>query len=256
MEGQYLETLTWDEAEAALKRYPVLLLPLGAGCKEHGLHLPLNTDAILAEKLTRRLVERCPVLALPALSYGYYPAFVEYPGSAHVRREAFRDTVVDIAKSFARHGARRFYVLNTGISTNWGLEPARQALAEDGIVMEYTDLHETAREAIASVKQEAAGTHADEIETSKLLYLAPEVVRMERARKDLHAEERPGPLTRDPNKKRGLYSPTGAWGDPTLASAEKGRVVFEAAVEELAAFLARFAKPEYRPAPVRAKYMP
>jgi len=69
---------------------------------------------------------RLPVVALPGIPYGYYPAFLEYPGSVSLRREVFRDVVVDICSSISRHGPGKFYVLNTGVSTNWSLEPARR----------------------------------------------------------------------------------------------------------------------------------
>jgi len=64
-----------------------------------------------------------------------------------------------------------------------------------------------------------------------MLYIAPEVVRMELAVPELAADRRRG-LTRDPAG-AGVYSTSGAWGDPTLATAEKGRVFVEAMVREI-----------------------
>ena len=74
-------------------------------------------------------------------------------------------------------------------------------------------------------KRESAGTHADEIETSMMLYIAPESVQMKKAARDINPDQ-PGGLTRDARGK-GIYSPTGAWGDPTLATREKGEAVVE-----------------------------
>jgi creatinine amidohydrolase len=82
------------------------------------------------------------------------------------------------------------------------------------------------------VQQQKEGTHADEIETSMMLYIAPDTVRMSKAQKDVHPR-RPGGLTRDPNATDKIYSPTGAWGDPTLATREKGRILTEAAVQAI-----------------------
>ncbi len=67
------------------------------------------------------------MLVLPTLQYGYYPAFLEYPGSVSLSLETMRDTVVEICRSHARHGARRFYALNTGISTLRALATRRGA---------------------------------------------------------------------------------------------------------------------------------
>ena len=230
--GRYLEYLSWKEAEAALKETPLVLLPLGARLKEHGPHLPLNNDWIMAEYLTKRVLDEVAVLALPTVQYGYYPAFVEYPGSINIGRDTFRDFMADICRSVCRFGPKKVYVLNTGISTNKALEPARQLLAKEGIVMEYTLLTEATAEAEKKVKQEPEGTHADEIETSMMLYMAPEIVRMKLAVRDIHPNH-PGPLTRDEHATQGVYSPSGVWGDATLATREKGKIITEALVAHL-----------------------
>jgi creatinine amidohydrolase len=241
MLGCYLETLTWSEAERALREYPVVVLPIGARTKEHGLHLPLNNDWRMAEYLAGRVVERCRALVLPTLQYGYYPAFLEYPGSVSLSLETMRDTVVEICESLARHGARRFYALNTGISTLRALEPAAEALASERLAFAYTDLGRASATVEAEVVTQAAGTHADEVETSMMLYIAPETVHMELAAPDVHPAKLPGPLTRSPDPERGIYSATGAYGDPTAATREKGERIVEAVVSHIVGFLDEFA---------------
>ncbi|HWE02275.1 MAG TPA: creatininase family protein [Tepidisphaeraceae bacterium] len=234
-QGRWIERLTWSEAEQAIKRLHTILIPVGAACKEHGLHLPLNTDWVVANYLAERIVQQCAVLALPTVSYGYYPAFLEYPGSVSIAAGAFEETIADICRSFARHGARKFYVLNTGISTRAPLEAARAALSAEGISMAYSDAH-LAASARRSVERQPFGTHADEIETSVMLYIAPQLVRMELAAPELTTNH-PGALTRNPAGP-GVYSATGAWGDPTLAMPEKGRIMVEAIIGEIMATLA------------------
>jgi len=233
VKGTYLEHLTWKQAEPLLRETEVVLLPLGARLKEHGLHLPLNNDWRLAEYLAERVVDAAPVVAVPTLQYGYYPAFTEYPGSVSLRLETCRDLVIDICRSLAPYGPKKFYVLNTGISTLRALEPARQQLRKEGVLMDYTDLSADLAEAERRVRQQEAGTHADEIETSMMLYIAPETVNLTVAQKDIHPDKGPGGLTRDPDAVTGIYSPTGVWGDPTLATREKGRIVVEALVKRL-----------------------
>ncbi len=56
---------------------PIAVLPVGAGTKEHGPHLPGGTDLMMVEELARRVVEACPVILMPALAYGYFPAFLD-----------------------------------------------------------------------------------------------------------------------------------------------------------------------------------
>src|SRR5437588_239703 len=144
--GILLENLTWIEAEKVLTPDTVVVIPLGAESKEHGPHLKLKNDFLIAEYLKKRVLETSNVVVAPTINYSFYPAFLEYPGS-----------------------------------------------------------------------------------TSMMLYMAPESVDMKKAVKDYNGSK-PGGLTRDPNGK-GTYSPTGVWGDATLATREKGRIVTEALVK-------------------------
>jgi creatinine amidohydrolase len=227
-----LENLTWPEAEKALKNYSVVLLAVGARTKEHGPHLPLKTDYVLAEYLKDRVAREVPVAWLPTLEYAYYPSFLEYPGSVSVGAETFKNTVLDICLSLSRHGIRKFYVLNTGISTLPPLRAAAAELAKTDLTMWYLDLRETDKKLPPGLLKQEGGTHADEAETSMMLYIAPELVDMSKAVKDYDARPDRKGLTRDP-KGEGVYSPSGIWGDPTLATRDKGRVIVEAIVEEI-----------------------
>ena len=139
-ESVRLENLTWMEAEEAFKRYEVVVIPLGARTKEHGPHLPLNNDWVMAEYLTERVAAEVPVIIMPTLQYGYYPSFTEYPGSVTLELETFRDVVTEICLSLSRYGAKKFYVLNTGISTLRGLKPAQEELEKHGVALRYTNL--------------------------------------------------------------------------------------------------------------------
>src|SRR5262249_6048253 len=154
-------------------------------------------------------------------------AFLEYPGSVSLSFETQRDVVVQICRSVARYGPRRFYVLNTGVSTARPLQAAAEALAAEGLLLRYTDITKVARAAEEAVRQEKAATHADEIETSLMLFLAPASVRMERAVAD-GLVARDGPLTRDVTSATGHVSPSGVFGDPTLADWRKGQTLVEA----------------------------
>jgi creatinine amidohydrolase len=230
--GVSLGDLAWPEAEKLLTPDRVVVLPLGAGTKEHGPHLPLRNDAILADHLSRALVAARPVALLPALPYGFYPAFLEYPGSVSLSFDTQRDVVAQVCRSIAAYGPRRFYVLNTGVSTARPLRAAAEALAGEGILLRFTDIIAAGKPVEDAVRQQAFGTHADEIETSMVLYMEPGAVRMERAVAD-GATVRPGPLTRDPGKADGHYSPSGVFGDATLATWQKGERVTAAVVASL-----------------------
>ena len=228
-----LEDMTWLEAERVLTRDAIVVIPIGAAAKEHGPHLRLANDWIMADYLRRRLAERAaPVVVAPIVGLSFYPAFVEYPGSISLRLETARDVVIDTVRSLARHGPRRFYALNTGISTLRALRPAAEALAAEGIALRFTDLSQALAPVERHIAQQEGGTHADELETSMMLYIAPGAVDMARAVKDYRPGS--GPLTRNPDGP-GVYSPTGSWGDPTLATRDKGERLVRALIDALVA---------------------
>ena len=228
--GIRLENLTWVEAEKVLTPDAVVVIPLGAAAKEHGPHLRLNNDWLIADYLTKQVLEKAEVVIAPTINYHFYPSFVEYPGSTSLRLETARDLVVDICKGLARFGVRRFYVLNTGISTLRALKPAADLLLAEGIRLHYTDLQKTIGDVEKQISKQEGGTHADEMETSMMLHIAPESVDMKKAVKDFQPSPGRRPLTRNPNNAEGTYSPTGIWGDPTLATRAKGKQIMEAYV--------------------------
>ena len=227
--GVLLEDLTWPEAEKILTPDTIVVIPIGAESKEHGPHLKLKNDWLMAEYLKREVLKRANVVVAPTVNYHYYPAFIEYPGSTTLRLETARDLMVDICRSLARYGPRRFYALNTGVSTVRALRLSADALAADGIQLRYTDILKVSGEAEKQVKQEEGGTHADEIETSLMLFIAPSSVDMKKAVKDYHPSEKGG-LTRKPDG-MGAYSASGVYGDATLATRKKGEIVVRSMVE-------------------------
>src|SRR4029453_14081485 len=114
--GVLLEDLTWVEAEKVLTPDAVVVIPLGAAAKEHGPHLKLKNDWLIADYLRRRVLESTAVVVAPMVAYNFYPAFVEYPGSTTLSVETATNMIVEICRGLAKFGPRKFYVINTGIS--------------------------------------------------------------------------------------------------------------------------------------------
>src|ERR1700736_1982263 len=83
--GILLEELTWQEAEKVLRPDTIIIIPVGAESKEHGPHLKLKNDWLLAEYFKREVLKRANVVVAPTVNYYYYPAFIEYPGSTTLR---------------------------------------------------------------------------------------------------------------------------------------------------------------------------
>jgi creatinine amidohydrolase len=232
------ENLTWPEAEKELSQSKILLFPLGARLKEHGHHLPLNNDWSMAEYfsklVTKKLLEEnfSPgVLLMPTIQFGFYPAFCDYPGSVNIQEETFAEYLYQLFTSLTNHipKEKKIYCLNTGISTLWPLRTVQERLKNEGVDLRFTNL-KTLDENLSATgfcEEQERGTHADEMETSMMLHILPDSVHMEKAQKDIDPEGVKGAFSRVPGVKNRIYSPTGAWGDPTLASPEKGKVIVE-----------------------------
>jgi len=230
--GVRLEQIAWPEAEALLHANAVVVIPLGGAAVEHGPHLKLGNDARLAEYFARRVVDASAVVVAPALPYHYYPAFTEYPGSTSLPLATAHNLTADVVRSLARFGPRRFYVLNIGAPDTQPLQLAAKALAGEGILLHYTEYSVRLAEASRNVRQQEGGSHADESETSMMLYIDGSQVEMKRAARDFSPASSPFRLTQSGDA-AGTYSPTGIWGNATLASRDKGRVIVDAMVKTI-----------------------
>jgi len=240
MRGAFLEDLAWPEAGARIAAGAAVIVPVGAAAKEHGPHLPLRTDYLVARELGRRVAEALPVLVAPVVSFGYYPAFVRYPGSQHLRAETFSALLTDILTGFVDQGARRLAIINTGVSTEAPIRVVvRDFYAAQHVRVAVADLATLGR-AIKPRLRQRLGGHADELETSLVLAIEPAAVRMDRAQADYgHMADAPAtifyqPVVFDSDPGSGPdWSRTGARGDPSLASRETGEVALQEITREL-----------------------
>lgn len=223
---------SWPVVQTILESGAHGIIPIGAASKEHGPHLPLNTDYLQAQWFAQRVSISIPFLIWPVVSYGHYPAFVEYPGSSSLSATTFLQMMHEIIEGACRHGLGKLFLLNTGIST---IAPLQQAIAGSAfterlhLINIYAGKHYLRTE--KQLQQQAAGGHADEIETSIMLAIAPHCVQMQLAEPGL-VNKRPGPLNRtqpaEPN-----FSPNGIIGNPTVASVQKGKAFVQAICQDI-----------------------
>src|SRR5690349_21172094 len=177
----FVEQLSWDAVAQRIERGAAAILPIGAAAKEHGFHLPLNTDRIQAEWLAAQLAQRIDALIWPTVTYGHYPAFVAYAGSVSLSASAFEKVIEEIAAAILGFGGRALFVLDTGISTG---APVDRALARLGAGNAFhLKIHDGPRyrRTASEIAEQGHGSHADELETSIMLSLAPHLVNMARA---------------------------------------------------------------------------
>jgi creatinine amidohydrolase len=232
-DSRFIEHMTWNEVARRIDDGAAAILPIGAAAKQHGLHLPLNTDRIQAEWLAARLAEAVDVLIWPTLTYGHYPAFVEYAGSINLSAPTFEAVVHQIASGILGHGCRALFLLDTGVSTLAPVERALASLSAGNAL--HLRIHDgpNYRRAAAEITEQRHGSHADELETSLMLALAPQLVDMFSAEASPPLkQEAPGRLT-PTDAASANYSRSGSFGDPTLATAAKGEILLQAMLDDL-----------------------
>lgn len=216
-----LAASTWPEVEADDRGPLLLVVPLGA-TEQHGPHLPLGTDTVVAVALARRLAEARPdVVVAPALPYGSSGEHAGFPGTLSIGQAALEAVVVELVRSADAFAG---VVLVSGHGGN--VEPLGRAVAT---------LRGEGRRVLAWVPRVTGGdAHAGRTETSMLLALDPDLVRTDRA--EPGAVETLAELM--PRLREGgvaAVAPNGVLGDPTGASVEEGRTLVVTLVADLVA---------------------
>jgi creatinine amidohydrolase len=235
--GEYrYNRLTWQEMNEAIAQQKAILLPTGS-TEQHGPHMPLDTDIFLAETVCleagRRAADR--ILVLPPISYGLNRHHIDFPGTIHIEPETFMAFCLNITKSVAYHGFKKILLVNGHGSNNPLVDlVARRTVLETQSLCAAVAYYNLALAAFETVRETPVMAHADEFETSLYLYLAPDRVRMERAvaGNDVSGDYMSSDSTNVVrlNDYWGRWTKLGVHGDPTKATAEKGKVIFEAAV--------------------------
>jgi creatinine amidohydrolase len=233
--------LTWPEMNEAIAAQKLVILPTGS-TEQHGRHLPLDVDVFLCESVClevgRRAADR--ILVLPPVAYGLNLHHIDFPGTIHIEPETFLAFCLDITKSVAYHGFRKILLVN-GHGSNAPLIDlvARKTVLATESLCFATGYYLFLQEAFGPIRESAVVAHADECETSLYLHLAPERVQMGSAVAD---DDRRGAFVSSDstgnfpvrfNDYWGRWTQTGVHGDPTRATAAKGKVLFEAAVSGL-----------------------
>ena len=231
--------LTWQAIRDLPKDPGVVVLPIGA-IEQHGPHLPVWTDALLAERMTSRAFELLPqganALLLPTLSYGKSNEHTGYPGTIALSAATLMAILRDIAVAVSRSGFTRLMFFNTHGGNKALLEMmVRDLRAELSLLCFLTS--GTADTSSLPELEKRFGIHANTVETSMMLHLTPELVQrplpaahypdFTSQRFTLTTQPQVGWLTRD-------WSPDGHFGDPSTATPEIGATWFEETAVALA----------------------
>jgi creatinine amidohydrolase len=237
--AHYLPALTPTETRLWAATNPLVILPLGA-IEQHGPHLPLGVDSMIAEAAVLGLIQRCgeAVCLGPTLVYGKSNEHADFPGTLDLGGTVLRRLLKSMIGQMHALGFRKFAVLNThGGNSAVLLYTLRELQAELDIRVGMLRLPGSGEQ---SPQETAWGFHAGEWETSVMLSLVPEWVQMDAA-----ISHYPPQAESDGGLKPGTapamfgwsirdLAPEGVLGDATKATAAKGERWFEAALDDLA----------------------
>ena len=239
-----LGEMNWPQAQKRFSEVDVALLPVGA-IEQHGPHLPLDTDAFDANHLAKLVASRCsdpkPVV-LPLIPYGVSYHHDEFIGTISIKNNTLATMVYEIGMSASRNGVTKLVIINGHGGNDPALHFAAQEINRDAHMFVCVDSGETSDVDIDSMIDTPNDVHAGEIETSTSLASRPELVDMSSA-KPLIPEFSSRYL--DFTSKRGItwyaftkkISESGVMGDPTKATAEKGKKMWEVMTRHLVEFV-------------------
>lgn len=223
-----LDELPWTEIQQHIERDRRLIFPVGA-LEQHGPHLPLGTNVIIAQRVAREISHRLGILRAPAFSYGVTVGGGPFAGRAGVTRKTLHRAVNELVEMWDDDGFAHYFFISAHRA-----EPHLEALlmTPDGPSRKSVyDLYQIDVSDITSTDPEFE--QGGELETSLMLHLAPELVRS-KAAVDFLPE---GGALRKYTRRRAPTPPLrsgGVLGAPTLATAEKGEAIFLRYAEMLA----------------------
>jgi creatinine amidohydrolase/Fe(II)-dependent formamide hydrolase-like protein len=239
-----LGPLTWPQAEKRFKEVDIALLPVGA-IEQHGPHLPLDTDAWDAERICDDVAKACshpPPIVLPLIAYGVSYHHDDFPGTLSISPDTLSRIVYEVGTAVARNGVTKLLIINGHGGNSAALHFAAQMINRDTGIFTAVDTGESSDTDIDELTDTPNDVHAGEVETSTTLALRPGLVQMDLAKPMV---PRFSSHYLDFTSKRGVgwyahtkkISETGVLGDPTLASAEKGRKMWQIMVENMVEFV-------------------
>lgn len=230
----FLDTASasWPEVEAAVKNGVIAVVSVGA-VEQHGAHLPLLTDTVLASGMARRIAEALPGLLLPPIAYGDAWNNEGFVGTLSISPDTLRATVEDIGRGLSRIGVKGLVVINGHFGNREPIALAARRLVTELALpvlhLDYPKLEAFASEVCESEPAGPGFYHADEVETSMMLALAPDTVKMDRAAPEYPVF--PETFGLEPML-LSAFNRSGVFGDPRPATAMKGEALIGKIVAE------------------------
>ena len=244
-----LEEMSVPEIEEALRETDIVLIPIGS-IEQHGPHLPIGTDTLIAIEIAKKVGEKAKVVVAPPIFYGNSVQMVDMQGTVTVKPETLSIYLADICRAFAKQGFKKIVFINGHGGNISSIDIIGNNLSKElGVAIIRIDWWTLAWEEISKIL-ETKLMHACEGETSLMLAIKPDIVKMEKAKKDEFYWQFVNEITEGSFNLPVIYLPfekltkTGVMGDPLKASAEKGQKILEAVTRKIVAFLEKLGKIE------------
>lgn len=228
----YAGAMTRIEFQQRLKEAKCVIVPIGS-CEQHGYHLPLDTDNIIGFNTAMMVAEKTDSIVMPNVNYGQVWSARKFVGSISLSNSTLKAILKDIVMSLEQFGAKNI-LLYAGHNGN---SPAIKDLARD-LASEF-DYHNiwyfepsVNRDLFSLLESKipCGCVHAGEMETSMMLAISPESVQLDKAVAEfpsLPKDAKYRPISWDE------YITVGSYGDPSKATADKGKAFVKAAVDDL-----------------------
>jgi len=234
----YIADETWPELGDYFADESLALVPLGS-TEQHGPHLPLATDHVIAEAYAREAAERTGYLCTPTVNVGVSPHHRQFHGTMWVDAPQFRDYVESFTRNLAYHGIDRVIYVNAHGGNVDHLREVGRRLRDDEVMYAIEWMWNDSIPELVDDLFNQNGPHGGPKETAMIQHLRPELVREDRL-EDARDGGVPDVEAAETIKhgSRTFYDAAdntgnGVLGDQTDATAEKGAEMFEAATEQL-----------------------
>ncbi|MBQ1477514.1 MAG: creatininase family protein [Erysipelotrichaceae bacterium] len=232
MKKIYAGDMTRLEFAERIKEAKCVIVTAGS-CEQHGYHMALDTDNVLGHHMAMEAAKRCDAIVMPNINYGQVWSARKFPGSISLSNDTLKAVLKEIILSLESFGAKNILLLAGHNGNGQAMKDvARELVNTHDLhnVWYYTQTFSKELKGVLESPIPCNCVHAGEMETSMMLCVRPDLVDLSKAEKDfpeLPAAAKYRPISWDE------YITVGSYGDPSLATEEKGKLFLDAIIDEV-----------------------
>ncbi|HKL74582.1 MAG TPA: creatininase family protein [Halanaerobiales bacterium] len=228
-----VQYMTRPEIKEHIKNKGTAILPIGS-TEQHGPHLPLGTDTMIAKEMALRLAKRIEAVVYPPIPIGYTWVWRDIPGNLYISIEHLKGMIKDIVRNLDRNNLKKLIIVNAHGANDSSIKYAIRELTDEIDL----DIYYFTYPALDKIKDKIDSKlwhgmlHAEEIETSMILAIDEDLCDMDKAVSEYPADDISYNYHHS-NLPMGALSESGVFGDATKASSKKGEVIFKITVDHM-----------------------